>query len=331
MTLLSRLLLSSAALAAWPVAQSAAADYDPPIFVEEAPEYVPVEIGSGWYLRGDVSYSFARDHEDTSFRVDNSLFDNDLVGLTGWGNTDLFSYSESENPFSGSIGVGYHFNDFFRAEVNVGRLWMDKYNASGIVFGDDANDTGCLGTQTSSSQTYDFEGNELGAPVVSSGSARSDCLVYGEAKNTTWNGLVNGYVDLGTYAGFTPYIGGGIGAVYSRTKLQVNAQCEASESVVTTGPNTNTTTTFLCAGQSSATDADVTYTPVKYRETEFDLLYALNAGVSYQMTQNVSLDVGYQYLTAPNLTTYAVSLDGIEERKGFDSHQVKVGLRYNLW
>jgi len=35
-----------------------AADYDPPIFVEEAAEYVPVEVGSGWYLRGDVGYVF---------------------------------------------------------------------------------------------------------------------------------------------------------------------------------------------------------------------------------------------------------------------------------
>ena len=35
-----------------------AADYDPPIVVDEAPRNVPVEVGSGWYLRGDVGYSF---------------------------------------------------------------------------------------------------------------------------------------------------------------------------------------------------------------------------------------------------------------------------------
>ena len=43
-----------------------AADYDPPIYVDEAPEYQPVEIGSGWYLRGDVGYAFSHPFKDDS-------------------------------------------------------------------------------------------------------------------------------------------------------------------------------------------------------------------------------------------------------------------------
>ena len=56
MNLTLRFALSLAALA--PFAAAHAADYDPPIYVEEAAEYVPVEVGSGWYLRGDVGYVF---------------------------------------------------------------------------------------------------------------------------------------------------------------------------------------------------------------------------------------------------------------------------------
>ncbi len=56
---LSRIVLvlrgSSRAAPAWSAA-AMAADYDPPIFVDDSPEYVPVEVGSGWYLRGDIGY-----------------------------------------------------------------------------------------------------------------------------------------------------------------------------------------------------------------------------------------------------------------------------------
>ena len=55
----SRLALLLAAAALGPLPAAYAADYDPPIIVEEATEYVPVEVGSGWYLRGDVGYNFS--------------------------------------------------------------------------------------------------------------------------------------------------------------------------------------------------------------------------------------------------------------------------------
>ena len=340
MKLLSRLLLSSAALAVSPLAQAVAADYDAPLYIEEAPEYVPVEVGSGWYLRGDVSYNYSSSYSDYSLSVDDSLFDNNLIGFGRIGPFDVSSFSTSESPISGSVGMGYHFNDFLRADVNVGRLWANKYTTSGHIEADtyDGYSVGCLGTETTSAQTYDSENEEVGSPTLTNDpNARRDCLAKATAETTAWNGLVNGYVDLGTYAGFTPYVGAGIGAVWSRNKVTLNAQCESDERVETTafdadtGQTTNTTTTFLCRGQTAVGDDAVTYTPVKYNEAAFDLLYALNAGVSYQMSQNVSLDVGYQYLTAPGLRTYSISTSGVETRKGFDSHQLKVGLRYDIW
>ncbi len=51
-------------------AAALAADYDPPIYVDEAPEYVPVEVGSGWYLRGDVGYAFKRNYKNEAFAAD---------------------------------------------------------------------------------------------------------------------------------------------------------------------------------------------------------------------------------------------------------------------
>ena len=36
-----------------------AADYDPPIVIDAVDDYVPVEVGNGWYLRGDLGYAFS--------------------------------------------------------------------------------------------------------------------------------------------------------------------------------------------------------------------------------------------------------------------------------
>ena len=38
---------------------SYAADYDPPIVIDAVDDYVPVEVGNGWYLRGDLGYSIS--------------------------------------------------------------------------------------------------------------------------------------------------------------------------------------------------------------------------------------------------------------------------------
>src|SRR5690554_2575077 len=60
----------AAMLAVAPATVATAADYNPPIYVDEAPEFRPVEIGSGWYLRGDVGYSLETSADDAfTFRT----------------------------------------------------------------------------------------------------------------------------------------------------------------------------------------------------------------------------------------------------------------------
>lgn len=345
MTLKLRTLLLLAASALAPAA-AVAADYDPPIYVEDGPEYQPVEVGSGWYIRGDVSYNLNRSYKDTSLSVDDSLFYNDLVGY-GWaGPLDIFSLKEKELPVSGSVGFGYHFNDYLRGDINVGFLQDDKIRGSAHMFAANLNDGpvnwmdpavtdipdfGCLGSRTITTTTFDDQGDPVGQPQVQHDPDwRRDCMVNATASSSAWNGLANAYVDLGTYAGFTPYIGAGVGLIYNRTKISATATCEGYSSSETVG-DTQTDTEFLCRGQSSPSDADVEYTPGSYRHSEYNLLYALNAGVSYQVSQNTSIDLGYQYMNAPGVEHYSIGEDGIERHKGIDYHQVKLGLRYDLW
>lgn len=256
MRLVSRLMLSTAALAVLPLTHALAADYDPPIYIEEAPEYVPVEIGSGWYLRGDVGYSI------------NDSYKNRTFGSGGY----TMVLNESTQPLTGSVGIGYHFNDFIRAEANVGTLPYYKAGLNYITY--DVND------------------------VVES-------HVGVDAKNRMWSGIVNVYGDLGTYAGFTPYVGVGAGVVSAQRRYHFH-QNYADPNIV-----------------------DFDFIDSK-RKLSF--AYTLGAGVAYNVSKNLAIDVGYQYMSAPDAehieitgpATYVV-------HKGADFHQVKVGLRYSLW
>lgn len=218
-------LLISLAVCALAPAFAAAADYDPPIDVDEMPEYVPEEVGSGWYLRGDLTYN-----------VDRPVYDFTLLG------------EETDNiRIGGSVGAGYHFTDLLRSDINIGFLGRDRY--------------------------------ELGGGAA-------------EATNDMWTGMFNTYLDLGTVAGFTPYVGAGVGLLYSKQQVDIGG------------------TSF-------------------YDDDQYRLAYGLSAGVNYQLTKNLSVDLGYQYLNSPQ--TEYVDTDTLSVREGVDFHQVRVGLRYEIW
>lgn len=249
MTVKSRIVLALAAIALMPLSQALGADYDPPIYVDQAPDYVPVEVGSGWYLRGDVSYLVQKsfDNEDFAFAPAN--------------------FDEEEDHIFASIGFGYHFNDYLRADLNLGYLPGNEISVS-----------------------YDN-----GTTVASA-----------DLENYAFSGMLNGYVDLGTYVGITPYLGAGIGIVQTRRRLSADYFTD----------NANPADDFVRDDN----------------ETHYSFAYTLNAGLAYQVSKNLSVDLGYQYFSAPDAEyTTAQDLDSYPIDKGISNHQVKVGLRYDLW
>jgi len=329
--------LAALTLAVASLAGSAAmaADYDPPIYVEETPEYVPVEVGSGWYLRGDVAYNIERTFKDDFAFFDQSLFSNDLIGLPAV--TDIAfdpnGYTSKENPISGSLGFGYHFTDYIRADVNIGILSSDKYSARGFLNADPTfpQDYGCLGRTTVTTVTFDQGGAPVGEPSVISGDTRKGCETTSNLENSAWNGTLNGYVDLGTYAGFTPYVGAGVGLIYTRTNFKMTALCQPDDVIGPVSGFQQTTKNFQCYDNATPVSAEVQYTPIDLRDAQYNVMYTLNAGVAYKFNQNVSLDVGYQYMNSPGVETYSISGAGLLKHEGFDGHQVKIGFRYDLW
>ncbi|QKV20457.1 porin family protein [Oricola thermophila] len=129
-----------------------------------------------------------------------------------------------------------------------------------------------------------------------------DSLVYDDgvdyisAESRTWGAMANGYIDLGTVGGFTPYVGAGAGLLFSDQELRVN---------------------------SPSLGVDFTAT-----DNHYDFAYSLNAGFAYDLGANTQLDVGYQFLSAPGMEYVDLATGTIHE--GVDFHQVRVGLRYEF-
>lgn len=249
MTFKSPVALALAAVVLVPLTPALGADYEPPVYVDQAPDYVPVEVGSGWYLRGDVSYLVQKSFKDEHFAFTPASFD------------------EKEDPIFASIGFGYHFNDYLRADLNVGYLPGNKIDV----------------------------GYNDGTTVASA-----------TLKNYAFSGILNGYVDLGTYVGITPYLGAGVGILQSKRRLSAS----------------------YFTDNADPTDDLV----LRDNKTQYSFAYTLNAGLAYQVSKNVSVDLGYQYFSAPDAEyVTAESLTSFPIRKGINNHQVKVGLRYDLW
>jgi opacity protein-like surface antigen len=112
------------------------------------------------------------------------------------------------------------------------------------------------------------------------------------------SGLLNGYIDFGTWWGFTPYVGAGVGATYVRSQHYNDTSLP--------GPGESRT----------------------FGKTNFS--WAWMAGVSFQMKPQWLIDVGYRHLDLGGVT----STEGTGLPTDFmtitkhSTNEVRVGLRY---
>jgi opacity protein-like surface antigen len=117
------------------------------------------------------------------------------------------------------------------------------------------------------------------------------------AKIDTVTGLVNAYGDLGTWSGFTPYVGGGVG--FARLKadgFRIPSQH---------------------AGESHSGES-------------WNLAWAAMAGVSYRVSANFVIDAGYRHINMGDAWT---SVDRERNRlsvKNLSSDEIRVGFRYTI-
>lgn len=186
-----------------------------------------------------------------------------------------FQYSNLETTAFVGGGVGYQFNSFFRADVTGEYHFGSKYHSIESY-------SGCA---SYTGTCFDGYSGNISSAVF----------------------LVNGYVDLGTWYGVTPYFGAGVGVADVMVKGLTDYDLTGNGG-------------YGQAGASSSTR----------------LAYAIMAGVSYSLTQNLKLDIGYRYLDMGNTTSSAIQCVGPypcpEERQHYHlaEHDIRVGLRYQF-
>ncbi|NJL08273.1 MAG: porin family protein [Methylacidiphilales bacterium] len=118
-----------------------------------------------------------------------------------------------------------------------------------------------------------------------------------ESEVTSWSTLLNGYFDLGSWSGITPYVGAGIGGAAHQSRSWRDG-----------------------TGQTYSTG------------TNWDFAFAVMAGVAVRVSPHMSFDFGYRYvdLGQPEsgfglvATTSKVQFDNVT------AHEVRAGLRYMI-
>jgi opacity protein-like surface antigen len=130
-----------------------------------------------------------------------------------------------------------------------------------------------------------------------------------------WTGLVNAYVDLGTWYGFTPFIGAGIGASY------------------------NTISNFQDAGFTDLPGGGNQMQSLAYAKdaSEWNFAWALQAGLAYEVRPGLTMELAYRYINLGDAESGGlVSYDGtnnINNRmkfKDLTSHDFEFGMRWAL-
>lgn len=291
---LKTLALAGAALAAASVTASAADLRGPiPIGLPPAPIAAPIAEASGWYLRGDVGVG--------EMDSDRFKYTDNPAGLT-------FRSKNFDSPIFGGIGIGYQVNSWLRFDVTgeyrgkTGFQTHDSYQNAGI---------GCGGFygQPAGAVTCTNSGQNLNRGSVSS-------LVL----------MANAYLDLGTWYGLTPFIGGGVGVTQNRVSGVVDTGYTQNVVTATTIPaiapigQTGTSPTFGSAANGNKTN----------------FAWALMAGVGYDVTQNLKLELSYRYLNLGKMTTGTYACAGgcgttyALEARNLDSHDFRFGMRWML-
>lgn len=130
---------------------------------------------------------------------------------------------------------------------------------------------------------------------------------YYSADIESWVGLFNMYWDIRTWHGFTPYIGAGIGFASNTVKDFRDVNTDAP--TVYEGDKDKTTTNFA---------------------------WALYAGISYDLTSNITFDAAYRYLDLGDAKTGRATEVGSTnwytglEIQDITSHDVLFSLRYRF-
>ncbi|WP_375462706.1 outer membrane protein [uncultured Methylobacterium sp.] len=285
---------------------AAAADLLPP--PPPPPFAPPIEVGGGWYLRGDVGASiydkttYSSTYDYTGYADANRSYGN---GLGGGG-------------FAG-VGVGYQFTPFLRGDVT------GEYRYS----------TGLRGSEYYRGPDYD---DGLGSYGNNKSTGHFDSAVV----------LANAYFDLGTWYGVTPFIGGGAGVAFNHVSGYGTNSTFTSPSYAYDYGHPSYGEGDDCYCQPSYAYKPVydahgnpvyqsqSYSKFYKSNTGTSFAWALHAGLAYNVTDAFKVELAYRYLNLGSVKTgtgselcCSTALPAVKV-KDIEAHDIKIGVRYLL-
>jgi opacity protein-like surface antigen len=220
------------------------------------------------------------------------------------------------------FGGWYLRGDIGMSNQRVGELFNELYNTPGVVVTnlDKGFDSAPIygfgvGYQFNSWFRADvtgeyrgkanFHGLDIYTPEPASGTGVGSDDYSGS--KSEWVFMANAYVDLGTWWSLTPFVGAGIGAAY------------------------NTIHHFR--------DTNVPTGGVAYADSasKWNFAWALHAGVAYNVTPGLTIELAYRYLSLGDAQTGDVityngvsTIDNPMHFRDLTSHDIKLGVRWLL-
>lgn len=163
------------------------------------------------------------------------------------------------------LGVGYQFNRYLRADVTA---------------------------------DYEFESDFYSRTICAAPCAPLTHTTD-ESAMSVWTFMINGYVDLAHFYGFTPYVGGGVGVAY----ISIDALEETSG-----------------IGNPDIPGGD-----------QWSFAANAQAGVSYDITEFLKVDANYRYLWLGDFEGDRDAGGNTLEYDNLSAHEFRIGLRYMIY
>ena len=258
------------ALAAFVSGSAYAADMQLPPQSPPLGQQERLEFGTGWYLRGDISWA----REKTP-----AIFPDIAFGGS----------SKLQNSYSLTIGGGYKFNNWFRTD-----LTYDYFKPANLT------------AQSAPFTCYDSINpiNNAAGNVIGLHAQQNSCYSRQTGTLSRHAILLNGYIDLGTWSGVSPYVGAGVGTVISRAAGNTDWYTAADgqhygATLTMPNPSPIPEIWYDAAGNPIARPVNNFGTQdhrASISRRNFNMAWALMAGVAYDVSPNAKIDMGYRYI-----------------------------------